>query len=1051
MSFRPQQYQPTCLLPSPPCLPFGTNRPFARSLFLGSAHHPATNRMFNCPSRSLRVSPSQGCIVFLVGQVPSHSFLGLVSTSVSIRPPREVLQAIGFVVLLGLPQVLVLGLSILGFGMLLSRLRTLLPPSLEMPAFFAVLPLGLRRCLGSSRSANPGLVLPQPPAATVYCQLAASLAIVTFSASALRISVQRYRSFMEVSDTACLTLASDEHPWVAWCASHLCAFCATGGRLCASPFLQPVIFLARAANCDRPLLVWTGTRFPARKSRRRRPSVSPGWLPFLCQVLLGHSLPLSVWAAPGGAEGAAALTASLATHGPVSHLSDSAALSPALSSTGVPLSGVPANVIDVAQLAADSADPNLHCLVFAAGYRTEHLVLDVPCDITADALVARVQVASALVQRLSPAHLFPAHPQPGQGYASFVVVPDWVPADRRQVVLLDFARMRGPVFAHVFHNPLTYRDLVTEAVAQTDELWHAYIPNSFEPLAVGCEVTLSSGDVISFSPRDVPLARDSDLTLLLSRPSSWQREPDHILLERPTSAWLVILPQSVQSFPFYGTFTADLQQAIADHMDSQVQHISFGHPTEPLTDVVHRGRLFDKIAAADHRSENLPPGPNLGAFVFLDARQSARGLGFLFEGHGAVVPTQDGVRVLGLRPPRGFRTYAEHVFLRREGLPVVDGCVLVLGYEFDEDTVGTVPAAAAPGAIASVTDERLDSAPSGAAGEAASPSLGPAPPPHIGFLVLSPRVAPITLEIPLEIPCSPQHACETLASQLRTNLATTYEHLVVAQPQPDRRFCTFIALPLWATHVVCVVVDARAVDGRLFAMHLDSGLFPRSILVQISLRPSLGFRVMHNDYVHQAQEAIFLSKGDVLFILPARAAAPTPPRLPDMLYQLDGWHLPVPDFKGFLQTPFYLLTDAWNTVADFPASASTSYAALRQFAIAFLRYEDHRSSLQTLHPRVADYNFHGIVCRAVLIATEQPIGPPVPPARARPPCIAYAIDRRAVLADITWHITPTGRVDLDALMREFNQHRPVSILPSQAVCQNAKAPGPSCVSTMARC
>ncbi|CAE7638887.1 CFDP2 [Symbiodinium sp. CCMP2592] len=630
---------------------------------------------------------------------------------------------------------------------------------------------------------------------------------------------------------------------------------------------------------------------------------SRGWLPFLCQVLLGHSLPHSVWAAPGGADGAAALTASLATHGPVGHPSDSAALSPALSSTGVSLPGVPANTIDAAQLATGSADPNLHCLVFAAGYRTEHLVLDVPCDITADALVARVQVASALVQRLSPAHLFPAHPQPGQGYASFVVVPDWVPADRRQVVLLDFSRMHGPVFGHVFHNPLTYRDLVTEAVAQTDELWHAYIPNSFEPLAVGCEVTLSSGDVISFSPRDVPLARDSDLTLLLSRPSSWQREPDHVLLERPTSAWLVILPQSVQSFPFYGTFTADLQQAIADQMDSQVQHVSFGHPTEPLTDVVYRGRLYDKIAAADHRSENLPPGPNLGAFVFLDARQSARGLGFLFEGHGAVVPTQDGVRVLGLRPPRGFRTYAEHVFLRREGLPVVDGCVLVLGYEFDEDTVGTVPASAAPGVI----------------------------------LLLPP---------------------------MRGSMALLLAQPAKQLPPPSALFCTFIALPLWATHVVCVVVDARAVDGRLFAMHLDNGL-------------------------------------------------------PDMLYQLDGWHLPVPDFKGFLQTPFYLLTDAWNTVADFPASASTSYTALRQFATAFLRYEDHRSSLQTLHPRVADYNFHGIVCRAVLIATEQPIGLPVPPARARPPCIAYAVDRRAILADITWHITPTGRVDLDSLMREF--------------------------------
>ncbi|CAE7293014.1 CFDP2 [Symbiodinium sp. CCMP2592] len=707
------------------------------------------------------------------------------------------------------------------------------------------------------------------------------------------------------------------------------------------PFLAALSVVA-AVGCDRPL-VWTCDKPPTRRPKPNcRPALRPVWLSAVFRFLLCYTLPVQVWAAPGADDGGALFTHLLRDVG-------SGGVDAPNHAVAVDVHDTMPTVSLCTDHAADPANTLLHCLVFAAGYRTEHLLLHVPHDTCESGLVAHASAASALVQRLSPAQLFPVRPQPGQGYANFIIVPDWIPEARRQTVLLDFSRLRGPTFAHVFHNPLTYRALEAVAETQTDELWHAFVPDAFEPLEVGGEVRLAEGALVSFSPRDVPFARDSDLSVLLDRPSTWQSEPEQVLLERPT-----------------------------------VQHVSFGHPTEPLNDVVHLGKLYDKLAAADYRAEHLPPGPNLGSFVFVDARQSARGLGFLFEGEGSTVPTQDGVRVLGLQPPRGFRTFAEHPLLQREGLPVVDGRVLVLGYERDES---------------SGTD---DVALSVEASPAPDDALVPASPP-----------APTSTDGPSPLPGP------VLAAKRRAVLDTKYEHLVVVQPQPDRRFCTFIALPLWATQAVCVVVDARAVDGRLFAACFESGLYPRSVLVQISLRPSIGFQVMHNRHVYRAQEALVLAKGDVLFILPAQAALPRTRLLPDMLRQSSDWHVPVPDFHGFLQTPYYLLTDAWNTIADFPASASTSYAALRQFAVAFLRYEDYRTSLQTLHPRIADYNFHGISCRAIFIATERPIGSPAPPARPRPLLVAYAVDRRAVLADITWHVTLHGRVDLDMLMAEF--------------------------------
>ena len=75
--------------------------------------------------------------------------------------------------------------------------------------------------------------------------------------------------------------------------------------------------------------------------------------------------------------------------------------------------------------------------------------------------------------------------------------------------------------------------------------------------------------------------------------------------------------------------------SIANHMQRDVTAVSFGLPSDPLGDVVHQGKLFEKVAAADCRSEAIPPGPNLGSFLFLDARQADAGLGFLFGAKAA--------------------------------------------------------------------------------------------------------------------------------------------------------------------------------------------------------------------------------------------------------------------------------------------------------------------------------------------------------------------------------------------------------------------------------
>ncbi|CAE7537022.1 unnamed protein product, partial [Symbiodinium sp. CCMP2592] len=291
-----------------------------------------------------------------------------------------------------------------------------------------------------------------------------------------------------------------------------------------------------------------------------------------------------------------------------------------------------------------------------------------------------------------------------------------------------------------------------------------------------------------------------------------------------------------------------------------------------------------------------------------------------------------------------------------------DGRVLAIGLE-------DLP----EGAAQPIADE-----PSGSTDQASSGPLcsnvGPTPDAfemHVGFLVLTPRFAPETYEISLDIPCTVQKACDLLQAMRQSRLALGYEHLVAVRPQPTASFCTFLALPLWASARVCIVLDARGIDG------------------------------------------------DVVFVLRGDGTFPVAATLPEMLRRTTGWTLPVPDFAGALVNPAYLLTDAWNTIVDMPSAAANSLQAAHCFIAAFLQSEVHRLHLQPARPPIPNYSFQGISCHKVLLITERINTIPVPPGRLVPTAVPYILDLRGLLRDFVWRISDSGRIDLRILMGEY--------------------------------
>ncbi|CAE7253055.1 unnamed protein product [Symbiodinium sp. CCMP2592] len=376
------------------------------------------------------------------------------------------------------------------------------------------------------------------------------------------------------------------------------------GRLlrCLS-WRAPVPALAVAVSvgcCARPPLDW-------RPSRPRRPRGSSCALPLLARVCvrvpLYLNLPVCLWAAPTGGAPLPG-PASLEVTGAVDALSPAAA-TPGPEDPSVAVAGAgDASPSDGPVASAPS--PVVHCLVFAEGFRTEHAILEGDPPGTVDQLLAQVASRSARLQQLAPAEVLPTSPQLGVGYASLVLVPTWIPVASKCVVVLDMSLLHGPTYAKIFFDLLSYRDLEREVAVHFDGLWHVYAPNELFPLQAGGSVQATSGDVFVFIPRDMMAPREPPLGDLVCRPELWEREPQNLHLEAPTSYWLVLCSQSTRIIRYEGPWNLELQALIAERMNCTLDTVCFSRPAlgSSLSEVVHQGLLFERIAAADFRGSS---------------------------------------------------------------------------------------------------------------------------------------------------------------------------------------------------------------------------------------------------------------------------------------------------------------------------------------------------------------------------------------------------------------------------------------------------------------
>ena len=102
--------------------------------------------------------------------------------------------------------------------------------------------------------------------------------------------------------------------------------------------------------------------------------------------------------------------------------------------------------------------------------------------------------------------------------------------------------------------------------------------------------------------------------------------------------------------------------------------------------------------------------------------------------------------------------------------------------------------------------------------------------------------------------------------------------LVAAYPQPARSWGTWVAVPAWSQHVITVLIDTSAIDGRFFAVGATA-VADRYVLLQLAFLPvSAAFLLPLRD-----GEEIRLHSGDSIVFLPVDFEVPAPLYLEDML------------------------------------------------------------------------------------------------------------------------------------------------------------------------
>ena len=630
--------------------------------------------------------------------------------------------------------------------------------------------------------------------------------------------------------------------------------------------------------------------------------------------------------------------------------------------------------------------------------------------------------------------LVPTLPQPRVGVATFVAYPDWPVTD--VLICLDTTAIDGRLFAAKVPPCVCGRDLVQFAGLLPNLEYVVLYNVDQEPIA-DRPVRLFPGALVTFLHPTCPWPAQFDLGELLRSRLAWGPEVSLPAVGHQNAYCLVhggtanLCTDCGQHPARYRDYIVDATGADPHRMRLFVANpvpadvalcgvwcattLAVCHPPALHPQLAWHGALLDCRPLLESWQEIIVPGGyvpqrqlfgSLAAYVpagwclRLDHREAAPGVVWLAPGQVVtatlvrderpgtqeapnVAPADPNVSAAGVTPQPGTGSDTSS---RLPGtafpLPDFEGSDRL----HEDPGPGDVP----EGATRATNDHVL-----------------------ITFAICVPEFLPETLTVRVPIPCDLTYALQRMSSGREAARRQWFPRLIAAYPQPDAEIGFVLAMPVWDTTGIFVLVEDRRADGRIFATTAPPMPNRRLLLDLVGAPEGSDACVYVRDLPWPLVDevTIQLDHGDLVSIQPTGHDLTIVTTLSDRLQDPNSWAprvTPTPREEEQL----WLLSDEWPRRLPYARGGA---ASLRADIAGVLHTPEAALRIRPSRPGIFDLCVRGYPISAVVIATAIDIRLVEHGTGLFP----YVLDLRPILAGIEWGANPEGYLSLHSLVRRF--------------------------------
>ncbi|CAE7939585.1 unnamed protein product, partial [Symbiodinium necroappetens] len=249
----------------------------------------------------------------------------------------------------------------------------------------------------------------------------------------------------------------------------------------------------------------------------------------------------------------------------------------------------------------------------------------------------------------------------------------------------------------------------------------------------------------------------------------------------------------------------------------------------------------------------------------------------------------------------------------------------------------------------------------------------------------------------------------------------------VVRPQPDTAFASLLMLPSWPIEDCIILVDGRSVDGRLFALRTAPLVDRRSLLIAAAYDPGQTSLIYIRDspWPMRDDSVSPLYTGDLVVVRRLEGSVPATGYLSEMLQSPDLWDsAAIP--QGPCQAFTLVLDDAepllfeCQTVSTDDSASQASLDSIDQRVAASLGTDESEITLFAPCPDIEDHWERGRPVHQVYLVVRHPGSQYA--VRSTFPCV---IDARPILMGFLTIDATNRAIDLHALTGRLAGYCPV--------------------------